>query len=91
MIQHVKDDTILQVSSQEPSVSSKYDFNDGGFLTHFYSCLRAEIWYTSQESHIMSIHDAKDNPIHQVSSQEPSMSSKYDIKDGGLLIHYQSY
>ena len=26
MIQHVKDDPILQVSSQEPSASSKYDF-----------------------------------------------------------------
>ena len=30
MIQHVKDDPILQVSSQEPSESSKYDFEDGG-------------------------------------------------------------
>ena len=32
MIQHVKDDLILQVFSQEPSVSSKYDFEDGGVL-----------------------------------------------------------
>ena len=38
LIQQVKDDPILQVSSQEPSVSTKYDFEDGGFLTHFYSC-----------------------------------------------------
>ena len=36
MIQH--DDPILQVSSQEPSESSKYHFEDGGFLAHFYSC-----------------------------------------------------
>ena len=28
MIQHVKDDPILQVSSQEPPASSKYDFED---------------------------------------------------------------
>ena len=32
MIKHVKDDPILQVSSQEPSASSKYDFEDGGVL-----------------------------------------------------------
>ena len=38
MIQHVKDELILQVSSQEPLASSKYDFKDGGFLTHFYLC-----------------------------------------------------
>ena len=35
LIQQVKDDPILQVSSQEPSASSKYDFEDGGFLRHF--------------------------------------------------------
>ena len=35
MIQH---DPILQISSQEPSMSSKYHFEDRGFLTHFYSC-----------------------------------------------------
>ena len=32
MVQHVKDDPVLQVSSQEPSMSSKYDFEDGGVL-----------------------------------------------------------
>jgi hypothetical protein len=32
MIQHVKDDPILQVSSQDPSASSKYDFEDRGVL-----------------------------------------------------------
>ena len=30
MVQHVKDDPVLQVSSQEPSASFKYDFEDGG-------------------------------------------------------------
>ena len=38
MIQHIKDDPILKVSSQEPSVSSKYALEDGEFLTHCYSC-----------------------------------------------------
>ena len=35
MIPNVKNDPILQVSSQEPSTFSKYDFEDGGILTHF--------------------------------------------------------
>ena len=35
MINDVKDDPILRDSSQEPSTSSNYDFEDGGFLTHF--------------------------------------------------------
>ena len=70
------DDPILQDSSQEPSASFKYDFEDGGFLTHFYSCKRAEIRQTSQKSHILTIHDIKNDPIIQVSSQKPSTSSK---------------
>ena len=32
MVQHVKDNPVLQVSSQEPSTSSKYDFEDEGVL-----------------------------------------------------------
>ena len=32
MLYDVKDDPIIQVSSQEPSTSSKYDFEDGGVL-----------------------------------------------------------
>ena len=35
IIYDAKDDPILQYSSQKPSKSSKYDFEDGGFLTHF--------------------------------------------------------
>ena len=31
----------------------------------------------------MTIHDVKDDPILQVSSQEPSVSSKYDFEKGG--------
>jgi hypothetical protein len=59
----IKDDPILEVSSQEPSTSSKYDFKDWGFLTQFFSCWRAEIWHTEQESRIMTIHDDKEDPI----------------------------
>ena len=31
------------------------------------------------------IHDVKDDPILQVSSQVPSESSKYDFEDGEVL------
>ena len=33
----------------------------------------------------MKIHDVKDDPILQDSSQEPSTPSEYDFKDGGFL------
>ena len=80
MIHDVKDVPILKETSQEPSMSSKYDFEDVGFLTHFYLCYRAEIWQTSQESYIMMIHDVKDDPILQGPSQ-----------DRGFLTHSYSY
>ena len=35
MIDDVKDDLIHEDFSQEPSTSSKYDFEDWGFLSHF--------------------------------------------------------
>ena len=38
MIHDVKNDSILQISSKELSTSLKYDFKDGGVVTHFYSC-----------------------------------------------------
>jgi hypothetical protein len=38
MIHNVKNDPILLDSSQEWSMSSKYDLEDGGFLTHLKSC-----------------------------------------------------
>ena len=37
MINDVKDDPILQESSHEPSMSTKYYFEDG-FFTPFLSC-----------------------------------------------------
>ena len=89
MIQYVKDDPILQVTSQEPSASSKYDLKDGGFLRHFYlnqmkSDLHKTFMKCSRGSPKMIQH-VKDDPILQVSSQEPSPSYKYDFEDGGVL------
>ena len=34
MIHDIEDDHILQDSIQESSMSSKYDFENGGFLIH---------------------------------------------------------
>ena len=85
MIHDFKNDPILQVSSQEISMSSKYDFEDGGFLKHI-----AEFLHTSQESRNMTIYDVKNDPILQVSSQEPSTSSKYNFEDAGFLKHSSS-
>ena len=65
------------------------DFEDGRFLTHFYSYYRAEIRHTSQESHIMTIHDVKNDSILQVSSQEPSMSFKYNSLSLYLSQNFQ--
>ena len=39
----------------------------------------------------MTIHDVKNDPILQVSSQEPSTSSKYDFEDGRFLAHHEGY
>ena len=39
------------------------------FLAHFQSCWRAEIWHTSQESHIIMFHDVMDVPILKVPGQ----------------------
>ena len=60
-----KNDPILQDSSQEPSTSSKYDFEDVGFFTHFWSCLIAEIRHTCKDLHIMMIYVVKDDRILQ--------------------------
>ena len=35
MIHDIKYELILQDSSQDPSMSSKYDFSDGRFFIHF--------------------------------------------------------
>ena len=39
----------------------------------------------AHKSRIMRILDVKDDPVLQVFSQEPSVSSKYDFEDGGVL------
>ena len=90
MIHDVKDDPILQDSSQEPSMSSKYDFQDVGFLTHFSSCKKSENWHISEEPHIMIIYGVKDDPILPDSREEPSTSSKIDFEDGFFLTDFES-
>ena len=71
-------------------MSTKYDFNDGVFLTHFYSCWRAENWHISQKSQIIVIHDVKNCPILKIFSHEPPMSSLYDFKDRVCLTNFYS-
>ena len=85
VIQHVKNYPILQDSSQEPSMSSKYGLEGWGVLDTLVIILRAEILHTSQESHMMMIYDVKEDPILQVSSQDPSTSSKYGLRSQGVL------
>ena len=43
--------------------SPSMGFQNGGFLNPFYSCWKAKIWHTSEESHIMTIYDVKDDPL----------------------------
>ena len=81
-IQDVKDDPILQLSSHEPSMSSKYGLRGLGVLeTHLFLL---ESWHINQESNIMMIHDVKNDPILQISSQEPSTSYMYDFEEGAF-------
>ncbi len=73
MICDVKDDPILQVSNQEPSMSSKAP--NIGFLSQIMLDLHQTFRISSQSSIYMT-YDVKDDAILQVSNQEPSMSSK---------------
>ena len=52
MIQRFKDDPILQVSSQEPSASSKYDFEDEGVLEALLNMIRELRFGTQVKNHI---------------------------------------
>ena len=79
MIHDVKNDTILQVSGQEPSISSKYGLRGQVVLDTLPIKLESLIWHRSKESHIMMTKDIKDDPILQVPGQEQSMSSKYGL------------
>ena len=49
-IQDVKKEPILQVSSQEPQCPPIMDFEDKGFLTHFYA--RELKFGTQDKNHI---------------------------------------
>ena len=74
-----KYDQIIQNSSQEPLMSSKYDC----VLDAFIIMLGSWKFKYNSEWKIMLIHDVKfdirDDPILQNSSQEPSTSYKYDF------------
>ena len=69
MIHHIKDDPILQVSGQEPSVSSKYDFEDRGVLNTLLFML--ESWNLAHKSRI-TYHD---DPWCQEWPHPPSIES----------------
>ena len=69
MTQHVEDDPILQVSSQEPSASSKYDFKEGGILETLLFML--ESWNLAHKSRI-TYHD---DPWCQEWPELPSIQS----------------
>ena len=74
MIYDVKDDPILQVSNQEPSMSSKPPtkaFSASQIMSDLHQTFRI-----SSQSSINMIYDIKDDPILHVSNQEPSLSSK---------------
>ena len=85
MIHDVQDDPVLQVLVRNHQRPPSMDIKDRGFLAHFQSCYRAEIWHTSEESYIMMIHDVMDDPILHVPGQEPSTSSKYSHQGQGVL------
>ena len=82
MIYDVKDDPILQVSSQEPSTSSKSP------SCTFFSQIMSDLDQTFKIGPLATNDfifyfqlddDVKDDPILQVSSQEHSTSSKSKI------------
>lgn len=90
MMIHVINDSNLKVPGQEPPKFFKYGLQRRGALTHFQSCYRAEICHTSKKSHIMTIHDFKDNPILYVPSQESAMSSRYGLQGRGFLTQFNN-
>ncbi len=45
---------------------------------------RFVLYLTNYRTRIMTIHDVKDDPILQVSSQEPATSSKYGLQGRGV-------
>ena len=89
IIHDVKEKPILQVCSQKPSTSSKYGLQRQEVLDTLLFML--ESWILAQKlritydeypwhqgwphPHTVMILEVKDDPILQVSSQEPSMSS----------------
>ena len=77
-------DTLHQTLNQEPSTSSKYEFEGRVFLIQFYLLLKADYPHTAQLSHITDIHDAKTTPVskylirkHQFPPSKTSRTCRY--------------
>ena len=87
MIQHCKDNPIIQISSQKPSKFSKYDCD---LEKNIYSCYGVENQNAAEELYGLVIHDVKNdtnvNQILQISSQEPPIFSKHDCVSDSLLF-----
>ena len=78
IIHEIKDDPVLLVSNQEPSMTSKYPSSLPHILDTFLierSTQNFQGIFLRVKKNI--IHDVKDDPSLHVSDQEPSMSYKY--------------
>ena len=82
MIYDVKDDPILQVSSQEPSTFSKSQMKpDTWIMLDLHQNFRISSWSFSN-----MIYDVKDDPILQISSHKLSTSLKPPCNQSYLIF-----
>ncbi len=65
---------------------SKYDFGDRGFLTFINHARELKF---GKESHIMMIHDVKDDLVLQTPVRN-HQATNMDFKEGGFLKHFLS-
>ena len=85
VIHDIKDYPVIQLSFQEPSTSSKHS-HEG---PHILDTLLMQILTQNYQGTFLGvnkvIHDIKDDPVIQVSCQEPSMFSKYPQEGPPIL------
>ena len=81
-----KDDSVLQISSQEPTMSFNYNYVHDTLNIMLGSWkFEYKSWMTNYvDSDVKN--DIRNYPILQLSSQESSMSSKYDCVTDALII-----
>ena len=87
-IHDVKNDPILIVSGQEPSMPIKYVLQGQGVFDTLLIML--ESWNLAHKwkiTHKMN-HDDKDDPFLQVPGQEISTFSKYELQGWGVIDTY---